>query len=196
MTAYVFFKKDMHKPFVDPDLSIDDLCIYDYTLVASVEHADADVALQSCNHIDKDWRENDNVTYMVRETEAKHIRSDGCRSMSIGDIVIVGDTMYLCESLGWAERPLTPEWRKCFREPVSPYFEGVQINALTKVLMDYAWFLYITPANKGLNVYVTAEAGKAPMCPSDEMMDGIIRDVTGTDEVLDLIRVGKETPKS
>jgi len=114
MIAYVFFKKEMNKP-VDPDITLSRLKelvkIQGYALVAEVDlsayvEPSVDVVWQSCNHIDTDWRDNDLVTYLVKEFQANCIRPDGCRSMCVGDIVVMGEDLYLCEPCGWKKMPI------------------------------------------------------------------------------------------
>ena len=45
------------------------------------------------NSIDDAWWNNKQVAAMFE--------GDGCRSTSVGDYVLVGDTKYLCADFGW-----------------------------------------------------------------------------------------------
>ena len=102
-------KKDLYKPFIDPDIDTldgEDIKVQDYALVAKVYlnahiKSGVDLVWQLCNHIDKDWRKNDLVTYLVKEEiVANCICPDGCRSMCVGDIIVMGEDLYICSDCG------------------------------------------------------------------------------------------------
>ena len=52
-------------------------------------------AFMLTNSIDNAWWKNDDVTPMFD--------GDGCRSTSAGDFVLVGNTKYLCDAMGWSK---------------------------------------------------------------------------------------------
>ena len=52
-----------------------------------------DQAFMLTNSIDNAWWNNDDVTPMFD--------GDGCRSTSVGDQVLVGNTKYMCSPYGW-----------------------------------------------------------------------------------------------
>jgi hypothetical protein len=49
------------------------------------------------NSIHDAWWNNEQVTPMFSK--------DGCRSTSVGDQVLIGDTKYLCANFGWEKLP-------------------------------------------------------------------------------------------
>lgn len=133
MNAYVFFKKDLYKPFIDPDIDTldgEDIKVQDYALVAKVylnAHIESGVDLvwQLCNHIDKDWRENELVTYLVTEKVTNCICSDGCRSMCVGDIIVKGEDLYICSDCGWKKVSASNEILGCiYREILRNNLKG------------------------------------------------------------------------
>ena len=52
-----------------------------------------ELAFRLTNNIDCGWWENEEVTPMFPD--------EGCRSTSVGDMVLVGTEKYVCESTGW-----------------------------------------------------------------------------------------------
>ena len=54
-----------------------------------------ETAFNLTNTIDSSWWENEGVTPMFSD--------EGCRSTSVGDMVLIGKTKYLCEPVGWKE---------------------------------------------------------------------------------------------
>lgn len=66
---------------------------WEYTLVARVETDDVETAYELTNHIGCPWWENAGVERVGPET----------RSTSTGDVVVIGNTAYKCESCGWSE---------------------------------------------------------------------------------------------
>ena len=54
-----------------------------------------EVAFKKTNTIDKAWWDNEGVTKMFG--------GEGCRSTSVGDMVLVGTEKFLCESTGWSK---------------------------------------------------------------------------------------------
>ena len=52
-------------------------------------------AFMLTNSIDDAWWNNKDVTAMFP--------NDGCRSTSVGDQVLVGNTKYVCDSFGWSK---------------------------------------------------------------------------------------------
>lgn len=61
-------------------------------------------AFNLTNHVDRPWWTNPGVTKVV---------SDDVRSTSTGDIVVIDDRAYRCESVGWyeaLERPRSGGW--------------------------------------------------------------------------------------
>ena len=58
-----------------------------------LETEKCDKAFMLTNSIDDGWWNNDNVTPMFD--------GDGCRSTSVGDQVLVGNTKYECSPYGW-----------------------------------------------------------------------------------------------
>ena len=58
-----------------------------------LETEKCDKAFMLTNSIDKAWWENEEVTPMFP--------NDGCRSTSVGDQVLVGNTKYECAPFGW-----------------------------------------------------------------------------------------------
>ena len=52
-----------------------------------------ELAFKLTNNIDCGWWENEEVTPMFP--------NDGCRSTSVGDQVLVGNTKYECAPFGW-----------------------------------------------------------------------------------------------
>ena len=52
-------------------------------------------AFMKTNSIDDAWWNNEEVTKMFGDK--------GCRSTSVGDMVLVGTDKYLCESTGWSK---------------------------------------------------------------------------------------------
>jgi len=65
----------------------------EYTLAAIVETDDVETAYELTNHISRPWWENPGVERVGPET----------RSTSTGDVVVVGDRGFKCESCGWSE---------------------------------------------------------------------------------------------
>ena len=53
-----------------------------------------ELAFKLTNNIDCGWWENEEVTPMFPDKE-------GCRSTSVGDMVLIGTEKYVCESQGW-----------------------------------------------------------------------------------------------
>ena len=60
-----------------------------WTDTAKLEHA-----FMKTNSIDDAWWNNEGVTAMFPEK--------GCRSTSVGDMILVGKEKYLCDSFGWS----------------------------------------------------------------------------------------------
>ena len=58
-----------------------------------LETQKCDKAFMLTNSIDNAWWKNDDVTPMFD--------GDGCRSTSVGDQVLVGNTKYECSPYGW-----------------------------------------------------------------------------------------------
>ena len=52
-------------------------------------------AFMKTNSIDDAWWNNEEVTKMFG--------GEGCRSTSVGDMVLVGTEKYLCENTGWSK---------------------------------------------------------------------------------------------
>ena len=52
-----------------------------------------ELAFMLTNNIDYAWWENEEVTPMFPEK--------GCRSTSVGDMVLIGTEKYICENVGW-----------------------------------------------------------------------------------------------
>ena len=52
-----------------------------------------ELAFMLTNNIDYAWWENEEVTPMFPEK--------GCRSTSVGDMVLIGTEKYICENIGW-----------------------------------------------------------------------------------------------
>ena len=52
-----------------------------------------EIAFMLTNSIDCAWWENEEVTPMFPE--------QGCRSTSVGDMVLIGTEKYICENVGW-----------------------------------------------------------------------------------------------
>lgn len=68
----------------------------EYSLVATVDSENLDKVFTLTNTIDHPWWNNEGVT--------KEFVGEGCRSTSVGDVVIREDgTKYICESIGWSE---------------------------------------------------------------------------------------------
>lgn len=65
----------------------------EYNLVALVETEEVDVAYELTNHISRPWWDNPGVERVGPET----------RSTSTGDVVVVGNRGFKCESCGWSE---------------------------------------------------------------------------------------------
>lgn len=57
-------------------------------------HKKLEIAFVKTNTIDKVWCRNDGVTY-VGPT------ANGCRSTSVGDMVMINKTKYVCKPVGW-----------------------------------------------------------------------------------------------
>ena len=53
-----------------------------------------ELAFKLTNNIDCGWWENEEVTPMFQDKE-------GCRSTSVGDMVLIGTEKYVCENVGW-----------------------------------------------------------------------------------------------
>jgi hypothetical protein len=56
-----------------------------------------EMAFMLTNSITDAWWNNEQVTAMFPK--------DGCRSTSVGDQVLVGDTKYVCADFGWEKLP-------------------------------------------------------------------------------------------
>ena len=54
-----------------------------------------EIAFMKTNSIDNAWWHNEEVTKMFD--------GKGCRSTSVGDMVLVGTEKFLCESTGWSK---------------------------------------------------------------------------------------------
>ena len=54
-----------------------------------------ETAFMKTNSIDEAWWNNKEVTKMFG--------GEGCRSTSVGDMVLVGTDKFLCESTGWSK---------------------------------------------------------------------------------------------
>ena len=68
----------------------------EFSLVATVDSEDVDKVYELTNTIDKYWWENEGVT--------KEFVGKGCRSTSVGDVVVLGNgDKFLCESVGWTQ---------------------------------------------------------------------------------------------
>ena len=52
-----------------------------------------EIAFMKSNSIDNAWWHNEEVTKMFD--------GKGCRSTSVGDMILVGKDKYKCESMGW-----------------------------------------------------------------------------------------------
>ena len=52
-----------------------------------------ELAFRLTNSIEYAWWENEEVTPMFPE--------QGCRSTSVGDMVLIGTEKYVCENMGW-----------------------------------------------------------------------------------------------
>ena len=52
-------------------------------------------AFMKTNSIDDAWWNNEEVTKMFG--------GDGCRSTSVGDMVLIGTDKYVCEKMGWSK---------------------------------------------------------------------------------------------
>ena len=66
-----------------------------YEKVAEVESENVDDVFRITNHIDSPWPKN---------PEVRWYKGGGCRSTSVGDVVIDGNgKRYLCEGVGWTE---------------------------------------------------------------------------------------------
>ena len=52
-----------------------------------------ELAFMLTNSIEYAWWENEEVTPMFPE--------QGCRSTSVGDMVLIGTEKYVCENMGW-----------------------------------------------------------------------------------------------
>jgi hypothetical protein len=66
----------------------------DYTLVATVEGDDVEKAFELTNTIDHSWWENEGATALFDDS--------GCRSTSVGDVVVMSDGRQLeCAPFGW-----------------------------------------------------------------------------------------------
>ena len=77
-----FGEKSHLVAFVDVDKS--------WTVDKKLEHA-----FKMTNSIDDAWWNNDGVTKMFPDK--------GCRSTSVGDHVLGGESKYLCEMSGWSK---------------------------------------------------------------------------------------------
>ena len=77
-----FEKKPLTVAFVKVDKDLDDI-------------QKCEVAYKSTNSIDVPWWKGDNVipTFPIFDK--------GCRSTSVGDFVLIGNTKYKCASFGW-----------------------------------------------------------------------------------------------
>ena len=64
-----------------------------YTRVATVDTDDIDCAYEFTNTIDKCWWENAGVT--------PHFSGKGCRSTSVGDILLTREGAFRCANIGW-----------------------------------------------------------------------------------------------
>jgi len=53
-----------------------------------------ELAFKLTNNINRAWWENEEVTPVF-------FPEQGCRSTSVGDMVLVGTEKYVCESMGW-----------------------------------------------------------------------------------------------
>ena len=54
-----------------------------------------ELAFRLTNSIEYAWWENEEVTPMFPE--------QGCRSTSVGDMVLIGTEKYVCENMGWTK---------------------------------------------------------------------------------------------
>lgn len=66
---------------------------FEYRLVAYVSTDDVETAYELTNHVQRPWWENDGVERVGPET----------RSTSTGDVVVIGNIAFKCESCGWSE---------------------------------------------------------------------------------------------
>lgn len=62
--------------------------------VADVDTNDIDTAFQLTNNIDSSWAENRRVTPLFKGDR-------GCRSTSVGDLIIDQGMAFLCDPVGW-----------------------------------------------------------------------------------------------
>ena len=109
MTVEVFHKKSFEEFVKHPRdfegiarmLKAQDNALFpkDYVHVATVDTDSKEVAFELTNNIDRAWYENVGVT--------PHFEASGCRSTSVGDVVVCGDaqdkTTYKCARFGWEE---------------------------------------------------------------------------------------------
>ena len=87
---------------LEPSFGFEDHSFPDeYVLVATVASEDVDKVYELTNTIDKYWWENEGVT--------KEFVGEGCRSTSIGDIIVLDSGERLrCENVGWARMSTEP----------------------------------------------------------------------------------------
>ena len=113
--ALVFqIKRDQYQRFLEEQFRADGWrpkFPLDYQLVAIVRCDDCgpnelEIAFRQTNTIDCPWWQNNDVMFVLQEL--------GCRSTSVGDVVVLDSVIYRVENAGWlvldewAENPVTP----------------------------------------------------------------------------------------
>ena len=70
----------------------------EYSHVATVDSEDLNQVFQLTNSVTKPWWENEGVE--------KEFIGDGCRSTSVGDVVVLSNgDHYRCDPIGWTKLP-------------------------------------------------------------------------------------------
>lgn len=83
---------------VDPTFGMTEKKFPDgYELVAKVQATDLEKAFELTNHIDCEWWDNEGVELVKKS-----------RSTSVGDVVQMGEELFLCANVGWVSIPAVP----------------------------------------------------------------------------------------
>ena len=101
----------------------------DYDFVATVDTDNLEVAFELTNSIDCAWWTNAKVI--------SRFEDNGCRSTSVGDIVVLADGRVLrCENSGWSALP-NIEAPNGFDQQVTDYLLGLPKKELRTIASEY-----------------------------------------------------------
>lgn len=74
----------------------------EFVLVATVDTDSKSVAFAKTNNVEWSWTQNDGVTFYA-DNLPEGSPTDGCRSTSVGDVLHVGDKLFLVDMIGFRE---------------------------------------------------------------------------------------------